>query len=76
MIHVVGGKTSYIDAFESQKHIIEAKMKMYEPMSQILVTTIDEIDEDAVNMYDDVAPAIQHQESQHKLQHAIQVGPT
>ena len=65
------GKTSYIDAFESQKHIIKARMKIYEPMSQILETITDEIDEDAVNMYDDVVSASQHEESQHKLQHAI-----
>ena len=65
------GKTSYIDAFESQKHIIEAKMKIYEPMSRILETITDEIDEDTVNMKDVVAPATQHEESQHKLQCAI-----
>ena len=38
-------------------------MKIYEPMSQILETITVEIDEGAVNMYDDVAPATQHEES-------------
>ena len=43
--------------FENQKVIIQAKIKAYEPMSSILDTIEDELDEDTSKMYDDVAPA-------------------
>ena len=46
-------------------------MKTYEPLSAILNTITDEIEEGTVK-YDDVVPATQHEESQHRLQHAKQ----
>ena len=48
----------------------QAKMRIYEPMSQVLDTIADEVDEDSPKIYDDIAPATQHEESQHKLQDA------
>ena len=64
--------STYADAFELKKHIIEDKMKTYEPLSAILNTIIGEIEAEGATNYDDVAPAMQHEESQHRLQHAKQ----
>ena len=66
------GMSTYADAFELKKHIIEDKMKTYKPISAILNTITDEIEAEGATNYDDVAPATQHEESQHRLQHAKQ----
>ena len=43
-------------------------MKIYEPMAAILDTIEDEMDEYSTERFDDVAPATEHEEFQHKLQ--------
>ena len=62
------GKATYVDAFTSQRHAIEKKMKIYEPMAAILDTIEDEMGEYCAEIFDDVAPGTQHEESQHQLQ--------
>ena len=47
-------------------------MKMYKPLSAILNMIKTEIEAEGATNYDDVAPATQHEESQHRLQHAKQ----
>ena len=61
------GKTTYIDAFASQRHAIEKKIKIYEPMAAILDTIEDEMNEYSTERFDDVAPATKHEEFQHKI---------
>ena len=47
-------------------------MKTYKPLLAILNTITAEIEAEEVTNYDEVATATQHEESQHRLQHAEQ----
>ena len=64
------GMSTYADAFELQKHIIEDKIKTYKPLSAIVNMITAEIEAEEATNYDDVAPATQHEKSQQQLQHA------
>ena len=53
-------------------HIIQNKMKVYEPMAQILSDAIAVfMRDDITTEYDDVAPSTQHEEDQHLILESI-----
>ena len=57
-------KNTCVESFDCMKHIIQNKMKVYKPMAQILSDAMEVfMREDIPTEYDDVAPSIQHEES-------------
>ena len=67
-------KNTYVESFDCMKHIIQNKMKGYEPMAQILSDAMEEVfmREDTPTEYDDVAPSTQHEEDQHVILESTQ----
>ena len=66
-------KNTYVESFDCIKHIIQNKMKVYEPMAQILIDAIEDfMREDIPTECDDVAPSTQHEEDQHVILESTQ----
>ena len=62
------GKQTYVEASALKRSIIEAKMKVYEPLSTCLNDAVEMIEQEEVALqYVENAPSTQHEEDQHGL---------
>ena len=66
-------KNTYVESFDCMEHIIQNKMKVCEPMAQILSdATEDFMREDIPTEYDDVVPSTQHEEDHNVILESTQ----